>query len=473
MPSPETSSQPTLARNMGFFALVVFGVGDMVGAGIYGTIGKAAGLMGNAVWIGFVAAMIAAMLTGLSYASIASRYPRAAGAAYVTQHAFHLPLVAYVVGLAVCASGMTSMAATGNVFAENIQALVPAMKASWGKLLAIAAFLAILTFINFWGIRESVWMNALCAIVEIGGLVFVVIVGSKFWGTIDYFKTPPGVDLSAGLILSGAVLTFFAFIGFEDMLNVAEEVKDPARTLPYGMVTAILIVTVLYISVAVTAVSVVPFEQLRDTKNHGAPFAQITRIASPWLHGGVFAGITLFAVTNTALINYIMGSRLLYGMSKQGLLPRWIGRVHPVRRTPHVAIFTVGLIVLTLAVVPNLAGIIWPGGKWTDAVDVLARSTALLLLSCFAVVNFALIVLQRRPGEPKGRFEVPMIIPALGSIVCTGLIVGRLVTAYRDQSLTGDMLTTSVLFACILALYFVVRPKNIPETDAEIGDEIV
>jgi len=458
---------------MGFFALVVFGVGDMIGAGIYGTIGKAAGLMGNAVWIGFVAAMFAALLTGLSYASIASRYPRAAGAAYVTQHAFHIPLVAYVVGLAVCASGMTSMAATGNVFAENIQALIPAMKSGAGKLAAIAVFLAVLTFINFWGIRESVWMNALCAFVEIGGLVFVIIVGSRFWGTIDYFQTPPNVDLGAMLVVSGAVLTFFAFIGFEDMLNVAEEVKNPSRTLPWGMMTAILIVTVLYISVAVTAVSVVPFDELKDTKTYGAPFAQITRKASPWLGGSVFAAITLFAVTNTALINYIMGSRLLYGMSKQGLLPRWVGRVHPSRRTPHLAIFAVGLVVLTLAVVPNLAGMIWPGGRWNDAVDVLARSTALLLLSCFAVVNAALIVLKHRPGEPKGQFEVPTIIPLLGAIVCGGLIIGRLLTAYADKTFTGDVMTTSSLFAAILALYFIVRPKSIPEADAEIAGEIV
>ena len=120
---------------MGFWALVIFGVGDMVGAGIYGTIGKAAGLMGNAVWIAFVASMIAAMLTGLCYASIASRYPRAAGAAYVTQHAFHLPLLSYVVGLAVCASGMTSMAAGANVFAEILGAVVLA-----GDLSLMAAF---------------------------------------------------------------------------------------------------------------------------------------------------------------------------------------------------------------------------------------------------------------------------------------------------------------------------------------------
>lgn len=447
---------PQLARHMGLAALIIFGVGDMIGAGIYGTIGRGAGLMGNAVWIAFVVAMCAALLTGLSYASIASRYPRAAGAAYVTQHAFHLPLIAYVVGLAVCASGLTSMAATTNFFTNSTQGLIPPLGGSFGRILIIAAFLGLLTFINFWGIRESVWLNFICAAVEVGGLIFVIIVGAKFWGSVDYFQTPPvsaagdSGGLTLALVMSGAVLAFFAFIGFEDMLNVAEEVKDPERNMPWGMITAIVIVTILYISVAVTAVSVVPYTELADEKKYGVPFKQITERAAPWLSPWVFTAITLFAVTNTSLINYIMGSRLVYGMSRQGLLPKFLGQVHATRRTPHVAILILGAIVFILAVTGN--------------VTQLASATSLLLLNCFAVVNAALIVLKHRPGEPKGRFEVPTIIPALGVLVCAGLIVGRLFTAFRDGTLGGDLLTTAIMFAVILAVYFIVRPKEIPET---------
>jgi amino acid transporter len=439
---------PALTRHMGLAALIIFGVGDMIGAGIYGTIGKAAGLMGNAVWIAFVMAMCAAVLTGLSYASIASRYPRAAGAAYVTQRAFGVPLISYVIGLAVCASGLTSMAATTNVFTENIQAILPPLQTVYGRVAIIFGFLGFLTFVNFWGIRESIWLNAVCAAVEVGGLLFVIFVGMRFWGSVDYFQVPTGKELGPTLMLSGAVLTFFAFIGFEDMLNVSEEVKDPERTMPWGMVTAIGIVTILYISVAVTAVSVVPFSQLADSKN-GAPFTQITRTAAPWLSPWVFTFITLFAVTNTSLINYIMGSRLVYGMSRQGLLPAFVGKVHAARRTPHVAICMLGVIVLLLATTGN--------------VTQLASATSLLLLNCFAVVNAALIVLKNRAGEPRGRFEVPTIIPALGVLVCGGLIAGRLTTAYYDGNLTGDLLTTAIMFAAILALYAIVRPKNVGE----------
>jgi amino acid transporter len=440
---------------MGLGALIVFGVGDMIGAGIYGTIGKGAGIMGNAVWLAFVVAMVAAMLTGLSYASIASRYPRAAGAAYVTQRAFHLPLIAYVVGLAVCASGLTSMAATTNFFTNSTQNLVPMLSGAPGRIAIIVAFLGFLTFVNYWGIRESVWLNFLCAAVEVGGLIFVIIVGAKFWGQVDYFKTPQDVSLGPAVILTGAVLAFFAFIGFEDMLNVAEEVKNPRVYMPWGIVIAISIVTLLYISVAITAVSVVPFAELADEKTHGVPFKQITARAAPWLSPWVFTAITLFAVTNTSLINYIMGSRLVYGMSQQGLLPRFLGGISR-RRTPHVAIFILGTIVLVLAITGN--------------VTQLASATSLLLLNCFAVVNTALIVLKLRSTEPPGRFEVPIIIPVLGATVCAGLVGGRLFTAYRDGNLTGDLVTTSILFALILVLYAVVRPREIPE-DPGPGDD--
>src|SRR5687768_15788903 len=171
----------TLARNMGLFALVVYGVGDMVGSGIYATIGQAAGKLGNAVWAAFLVSMVAALLTGLSYASISSRYPRAAGAAYVTRRAYGFAFLAYVVGLSTAASGLTSMATQSNAFADGIQKFVGVP--TWAL---VALFLVALTAINLWGIRESMWMNLVCTAVEVGGLVFVIAVGARFWGGVDY-----------------------------------------------------------------------------------------------------------------------------------------------------------------------------------------------------------------------------------------------------------------------------------------------
>src|SRR5688572_18500213 len=157
---PATGSGPALARHMTLFALVVYGVGDMVGAGIYATIGQAAGRLGNAVWLAFVVSMVAALLTGLSYASISSRYPRAAGAAYVTNRAFKRPFLSYLVGLAVCASGMTSMATSSNAFANAFRDILDRdRKFAILPWVLLVGFLLAITMLNLWGIRESLWGN--------------------------------------------------------------------------------------------------------------------------------------------------------------------------------------------------------------------------------------------------------------------------------------------------------------------------
>jgi amino acid transporter len=443
-----TSGEHRLLRTMGLFSLVVYGVGDMVGSGIYATVGKAAGALGNAVWLAFIVSMVAALVTGLSYACIASRYPRAAGAAYVTQRAFGFAFLSYLIGLTVTASGLTSMATQTNAFAETLQAMIGG---SWAVLALL--FLAAMTFVNFWGIRESMWTNLLCTAVEVGGLFFIIAVGARFWGSVDYLETPAAtfdaqgqlVDhgLGMSLLLTGAVLTFFAFVGFEDMLNVAEEVKEPRRTMPWGIVLALACVTVLYIGVAVTAISVVDY---RDFAQPGAPLSKIANRAAPWLPARTFDFITLFAVANSMLINYIMGSRLLYGMARHGLLPAFLSRIHPRRHTPHVAIFVLLVLIIILA----LAG----------DVQALASATALLLLFSFAVVNASLIALKLRPGEPRGGFEVPVVVPILGILINATLIFARLTSETADPR--APKIAGWILLS-VTILYFVMRPKSITE----------
>ena len=452
--TPSSMPSATLARRMGLFSLIVYGIGDMVGSGIYATVGVAAGQMGNAVWLGFAASMVAALLTGMSYASIASRYPRAAGAAFVTHHAYRLPFLSYLVGLTVTASGLTSMGTASNAFAKTFTSFAPKVPIP----AIIIVFLLLMTFINFWGIRESMWTNLLCTAVEVGGLVFIIAVGARYWGSVDYTQVPDGRSIldpsSWQLMLTGAVLTFYSFVGFEDMLNVAEEVKDPQRNMPWGMVIALLAVTVLYIVISITAVSVVDW---RELKASASPLSAITGRAAPWLPAWVFTAITLFAVANTALINYIMGSRMVYGMARQGLVPRPLGVVHPTRRTPHVAILTLMGIVIVLAL--------------SGGISDLASATSLLLLGCFAIVNSALIILQRRPGEPRGQFEVPMVVPLLGALVCLGLIVNRLVPKDGEPFQWKAPAIAAGLGVGITLLYLIMRPKNITEESLAAAED--
>jgi amino acid transporter len=437
---PQERERPALHRSIGPVQLALYGLGSMLGAGIYGLIGQAAGQVGNAVWLAFVVALVAALLTALSYASLGSRYPRAAGAAYVTERAFGLPLLSFVVGLALVCSGVTSVATQSRVFAANLAVLfnLESIPLWWLAL----GFLLVLAGIVFRGIRESMWVNVLCTLVEASGLILVVAVGLSYWGSVDLLEMPPAaVDQGEWLILmQGAVLTFFAFIGFEDTLNVAEECRDPQRTIPLGLILAMSMAAVLYIAIAVTAVSVVPWQELAAAPG---PITEVVRRAAPLIPPIVFTGITLFAVANTALVNYVTASRLIYGMAHQGLLPLRFGEIHAERRTPHIAILALFLVAMPLALFGTIAE--------------LAAATVLLLLLVFAVVNAALFVLKRRPGEKHGYFEIPLAVPAFGALVCLVLVAVRVGTGdWRAPAIAGVLLLGAVL------IYALVRPKVAP-----------
>jgi APA family basic amino acid/polyamine antiporter len=427
--------EPALHRSVGPVQMALYGLGSMLGAGIYGLIGKAAGVAGNAVWLAFLVALVAALLTALSYASLGSRYPRAAGAAYVTERAYGFPLLSFMVGLALVCSGLTSIATQSQVFAANVAALfgIETIPVSWLAL----GFLLILTGIVFRGIRESMWVNVLCTLVEAGGLILVVAVGASYWGSVNYLETPAalGADPAVLLIMQGAVLAFFAFIGFEDMYNVAEEVHHPERNLPLGLILAMAAAALLYVAVAITAVSVVPWGELAEAPG---PITEVVGRAAPAISPVVFAAITLFAVANTALVNYVTASRLIYGMARQGLLPSALGAVHAGRRTPHMAITALFLVLAPLALIGTIAE--------------LAAATVLLLLLVFMVVNGALFVLQGRASEPPGRFEIPRFVPALGALVCCILIVVRTVTGDAQAPLLAG-----VLLLGAFAIYMLMR----------------
>lgn len=429
---------PQLRRTIGPVQMALYGLGSMLGAGIYGLIGKAAGQAGNAVWLAFVVALVAALLTALSYASLGSRHPRAAGAAYVTERAYGISLLSFMVGIALVCSGLTSIATQSQVFAANIAALfgLEGIPLSWLAL----GFLLILTGLVFRGIRESMWVNVLCTLVEAGGLVLVIVVGASYWGSVDYFATPAvvGGDHAALLIMQASILAFFAFIGFEDMINVAEETRDPERTVPLGLILAMAGAALLYIAVAVTAVSVVPWTELAEAPG---PITAVMERAAPSIPPVVFTAITLFAVANTALVNYVTASRLIYGMARQGLLPARLGDVHAARRTPHIAVAVLFLVLAPLALLGTIAE--------------LAAATVLLLLLVFTVVNGALFILKGRKDERQGRFEIPRAIPALGALTCLILIVVRVTTGdWRAPALAGALLLGA------LALHVVMQRRR-------------
>lgn len=433
--------EPKLHRSIGPTQLALYGLGSMLGAGIYGLVGQAAGIAGNAIWLAFLASLVVALLTALSYASIISRYPRAAGAAYVTQRAYRIPLLSFVVGIAVVLSGLTSVATQSRVLAANIAQLF-----GWQQIpvefIAIG-FLLILAGITFRGIRESMWVNVLFTIIEAAGLLIVIAIGFSYWGSVDLLEVPTGLGNDAFflIILNGAVLTFFAFLGFEDTINVAEECRNPQTTLPIGLIAAMAMAAVLYIAVAITAVSVVPYAELAEA---ASPLTTVVSKAAPAFPAVTFTFITVFAVANTALVNYVTASRLVYGMSRQGLLPAFLGRVHRTTKTPHLAILLLFAVLAPLALYGTIGN--------------LAAATVLLLLTVFCVVNASLVILQRRKGEKTGEFEVPAFVPLLGALACIILIGVRVAT--------GDIwapILAGILLAGTALLYLLMRPVPFDE----------
>jgi amino acid transporter len=448
------SSQPKLTQTIGPWQLMFYGLGSMLGAGIYALIGKAAAGLGNAVWLAFIMAVIGAMLTGLSYACVGGRYAKAGGAAYVTQRGIGKPLLSYIVGIAVMMSGLTSMATGSQAIIDQISAMTNWQPDAFTVKIASIGVVFLVGCVIYRGMRESMWLNVLCTIIEASGLIFIIAIGMRYWGSVNYLESPgdttaggAGSGITLMLVMQGAVLTFYSFIGFEDILNVSEEVKNPAKNVPIGLIGAMIFATIIYMAVAITAVSVVPWRELAEAKG---PLMEVAKRAAPWLAGvkGVYAFITIFAIGNTALLNYIMGSRLLYGMSHQGLLPAILGKIHPKRRTPHIAIYALFGIV---------AALILSGG-----VKQLAESTVLLLLTVFTIVNIALIILKRCPDEPRCGFEPPAIVPALGAFVCASLIFVRIQSAItsNDPAQHTALLISGAIILISVVLYFVLKPKN-------------
>ena len=427
----------SLKRTFGLATLVAFGVGDILGAGIYGLIGKVAGHVGYACWTSFAAALIVAALTGLSYAELGSRLPRSAGEAYFAQRAFRLQWLAYLIGFLVLLSGIVSVSTVSHIFAGYLkEGFLPSVPA-WTMRLG---FLVLISFVTFWGIRQVSAVNVVCTLVEISGLLFIIFLGLSYFGQVDYLDFTSGTSgagdtsgLPYGLILSGGVLAFYSFIGFEDMVNVSEEVKDPQRLVPRAILISLAIAAVIYGLTAIAAVSVVPPAELAAAE---APLMLVVQRAAPGFPIGIFNIIALFAVTNTALVNFVMGSRLLYGMANQKLLPSALATVHSKRGTPDIAIGLILVITMILTLVL--------------AKETLAGSTSLILLMVFFVVNLSLVTMKlRKDPLPSPRvFQIPLPVPILGTLATLGL------ACFVSKK---ALLSVAILAPCGIVLYLIYR----------------
>jgi len=385
MPEP-----PSLKRSLTLPLVVLYGLGTTIGAGIYALIGEVAASAGLLAPLAFLLACTLAGFTALSFAEMSSRFPRAAGEAVYVTEGLRIRRLGTLVGLLVVLAASVSSAAILNGFGGYLDHFVelPPDVVLIGLALALALVAA-------WGITESVAMAALFTLVEVGGLLLVI------WAARDGFadlpqRVPEIAHAPWMGLIPASLLAFYAFLGFEDMVNVAEEVRDVRRTMPRAILVTLILTAALYLLLSTAAVLTVPAVDLGTS---GAPLALVYERATGHPSTAIPA-IALFAIVNGALIQIILASRVLYGLAFRGDLPRWLGRIHPRTRTPVHATVLIATIVAALALWFPLAR--------------LAEATSTITLTIFTLVNLALWRLKRRQPTPPDIWQTPYWLPVTG-----------------------------------------------------------
>jgi basic amino acid/polyamine antiporter, APA family len=379
----------TLKRRIGPGLLTAYGVGVMVGAGIYVLVGAVAGNAGLWAPLAFLVAGLIAAPTALSYSEFSTRIPEAAGEAAYVGAGLNSPAMAVVVGLAVVAAGTVS---AGAVLRGGVGYLVAIVDIDplWG----ILGLGLLLMAVAIMGVLESLALVALFTLTELAGLGLVIWAGLSAPAVPGWSSLPPPVWSGIGL---GAVLAFFAFIGFEDLVNMAEEVENPTRTLPRAILWALGITTVIYAIVTYAAVRAVPLDALAASSS---PLALVWQAAKGG-DGAFLSGIAVFAALNGVLAQIVMASRVLYGLGGRNRALGLFHKAHPRLGTPVLATVLIGVAVIAVGLSAQVA--------------TLAGLTSAILLSVFVLVNLALILQKRR--APDAPFRVPMAVPVLGLIL--------------------------------------------------------
>lgn len=402
--------QQSLKRTLKLPTVTFFGIGAILGAGIYVLIGEVVATAGHFAPLSFLLAALIAGFSAFSYSELSSAFPRSAGAAIYINEAFGVRWLTLLTGLLVVFTGVVSAAtmATGVVGYVQLFVQIPSFA-------VILLFVGFIGAIAFWGIEESAWLVTVITLVEIAGLVFVIAVAGDDIMQLPARQWPPvsvaGNDMVMGILL-GSFLAFYAYIGFEDMVNIAEEIKQPEKVLPTAILLAVLISTLLYAAICLAALSVLEADVLGQSS---APLADVVTAkgySSQWI-----GMISVVAVVNGAIVQLIMASRVIYGMAASGLLPTGLAEINRYTRTPGKATLLSIAVILLLALIFPLSS--------------LAQMTSFIVLSVFAMVNMALIRINGS-GSPHGGVHYPRCFPYIGALLCIGMLLTRVVYMVFD-----------------------------------------
>jgi APA family basic amino acid/polyamine antiporter len=392
-----------LKRSLSLPMAVFYGVGNILGAGIYVLIGKVAGIAGYFAPLAFLFSALIVVPTAFTYAEWVSRSPRSAGEAVYVNEAFGSRILSTIVGLLILAAGVVSSSALVRGFLGYFKVLMPI-----NEQFAIVMLVIVLGVITIWGISQSVRIVSVITILEILGLLIVIIAGTQQSASLP--TIPPEVPpLNWTGVWLGAFLAFYAFLGFEDMVNIAEEVNRPRLNLPRAIIIALIVTTVLYTSVAIVVERVFTPAELAASE---APMSAIVTRATGG-GGTTIAVISMLAVLNGALAQMIMSSRVLFGMGRRGWLPNFFSQVWPVTRTPVPATFVTMIgVILFASLLP---------------IQSLAAITSFLVLIVFALINLSLIKVKLRAEQKTIPFQTPIWVPIIGTLTTLALATFSLV----------------------------------------------
>jgi len=387
------NNKAELVRRLSLPMLVFYGIGTILGAGIYVLVGKVAGEAGFYTPFSFLLASLLAAFSAFSYAELASRYPRSAGEAIYIEESFGIKELSIAVGLMIVSIGIISIAAMAHGFAGyfNVFFDIP-------EPVVVISLIVLIGLVCGWGIGQSVLLAAAMTIVEIIGLLIILYVGRDAFALVPA-KIPemiPPLDASiwAGIFM-GSFIAFYAYLGFEDIVNVAEEVIKPRINIPIAIIISLLVTTLFYILISIVAIMLMSPQELAASSAPLAIIYQTTTGQSPV----VITIISLISVINGALIQVIMASRVLYGMSQRQWLPEKIGAVNKTTHTPLIAtVLVIGFASFFALTFPLLS---------------LAKITSFITLGVFMLINFALVKIKYSKGSHAG-FTVPLWVPAFG-----------------------------------------------------------
>jgi len=390
-----------LKRAVGFIGLIAVGVGIILGAGIYALVGKGAAYAGNMIWFSFLLASIIALFTGLSYAELSSKFPKAGGSYSFVLRIFNRKL-AFVVGFGMILVGLLTSATLALAFGGYISSLVSVPLITSAILLVLA-----ISIINYIGIKQTVGFNIVATAIETAGLILIIFVSAKFIGSVNYFELPA---LGVMGIFGAIGVIFFAFLGFEDVVNLAEETKHVKKLMPLALIISMVATTLLYVLVSASAISVVPYSQLAQSS---APLTEVFQKATGFQAGKFFSIAALVSIFNTVLLVFLAATRVIYSMALTKELPFGLS-VLGKRKTPYVAIAVLALATIVFCFIKNIT--------------LVAQLTDIVVLIVFIIINVTVIKLRYSDVHVKG-FTVPLrigkmpVLPLLGALTSLFILI--------------------------------------------------